>query len=327
MSKRDLRVLLAACRTLEPGAGQGVFRIVSSFGRDSIRFMIAVSPEGWPTLLLTIPSAAGPLGFAARAITARALKAIVVEIVDEPATVVDAVAIDCRDLALLDAFAAVAAEIIEAVEEDGAGWSEIYVALQRWSTLFSAAVPLDERILQGLWGELWVISRSAAPDILIAGWHGADGGVVDFVVEGGALEVKTGRRPFVHHVSYAQRSLAPDVTFFLSLTVETAGSGETISALLERISARVSDRQRLYAVVRDLGLSLPALGEYDKPRRLIAHPALFPMSAVPTVHGIDLGVTDVKYKVTLDAARMLCGKERRSAGVIFGLDETMETSR
>lgn len=87
----------------------------------------------------------------------------------------------------------------------------------------------------GLWGELWIISRSDDPEKLANAWHGMPGERFDFSLEGSRLEVKTTSTSVrTHEFGLDQLALGDSKpTWIASLTIVSDPSGESIIDLLD----------------------------------------------------------------------------------------------
>lgn len=107
--------------------------------------------------------------------------------------------------------------------------------------LFRLASEVQLKSVQGLWAELFIISESKDPELLLNCWHTIPEEKFDFNNGKDRLEVKsssTGQR--AHHFSLEQLySPAETSTIIASLFVKVASAGQSIEDLQKAIVARI----------------------------------------------------------------------------------------
>lgn len=124
--------------------------------------------------------------------------------------------------------------------------------------LFRAITLPAQKSVQGLWAELFVISKAIKPEVLIRAWHNNPEDRFDFNAGIERIEVKSSTGSRVHHFSLEQLNPPKDTKVVIaSLIVQPSSGGENIFDLIELICLRVSDVNILSrlteVVVRTLG--------------------------------------------------------------------------
>ncbi len=187
-------------------------------------------------------------------------------------------------------------------------WSKILTWVEDWQTLLSRRVALTLEKQLGLWGELWVMSKTAVPDALFAAWRGPDREPSDFFYNGKGLEVKVSQRAHVHHISQGQVDAPRGVhgAFVLSIWVgQEPISGVSLGELVSTLLRRVSNPAAFLRVLASVGYSPLDRDQYTTRFLLLEPPKWFPAEDVPRVRQMDEGISQLRYVVTLDIDRSL----------------------
>lgn len=223
---------------------------------------------------------------------------------------------------LLDAFCALCFDVIDRIQMAGGDSSSVIVAIEEWRGLFMNGPRLAPAIELGLWGELWVISNSTIPDALVKGWRGPERGTVDFFVSGVALEVKTTRHPGVHHVSHGQCQADFGQAFMLSIACEEGSSGCSCGDLIASIAGRLISASSFYGALSRGKVNASLFESADRRYSLLSRPLVYSSSTIPRVRSFDPGVSDLRYKVSLDSSTALGGSDLQKVLDSFGLQKS-----
>lgn len=313
----DVRALLRRCDDLVSASDATTYLIVGEVVAGKGRILIARSPRHHGCFLVCGLEATAAPGLSTKRLAALPVNELAVTSNGSTATLHAAI-LECSDPEMHEVFAVLGCQILQWLS-DASTWSGLRELLVRWSTLFAEGRPLDDRMARGLWGELWVLANNERVEELAAGWRGPDGGVADFVLGAGALEVKTSARPFEHHLSHAQTQLDGNVSFLLSLAAENSDGGLSTADLLAKAILGAGDGSSMYDAMVRRGISWDAVRRSEQRFVLLATPTLFRITDVPTVRQVDAGVTELHYKVTLDPRRALDGADLVAAAGRFGL--------
>jgi hypothetical protein len=183
-------------------------------------------------------------------------------------------------------------------------------AVNRLVAIFRPAQSLPARAVNGLFGELYVISRSCNPAKAVAAWRIGETARFDFTSGDARLDVKvSGGRLRTHVFSYEQCNPPPG-TFGVvaSLLAERIAAGVSIKSLIERIERQLGGDANLIlkvheVVVATLGSSLiDALSATFDVRLAESSLRFFRVSDVPAVRGtLAPGVSDVHFSSDLSA--------------------------
>ena len=147
-----------------------------------------------------------------------------------------------NDVALHTYFLRVAAAIITSLKNRPTQF-DVAHTMNRLIELFQAMSEPPRKSVRGLWAELYLISRSSRPGVLIDAWHTMIEDRYDFAMDNQRIEVKSfsgdTRR---HHFSLEQ--LHPPegvITLVSSMLVERSQAGESITDLREKIQNRLGN--------------------------------------------------------------------------------------
>lgn len=221
-----------------------------------------------------------------------------------------AAALECTEVALIDTFLVLVLDLAKGLETSrvDASWPTILKWVEEWQTLLGRRPALTTEQQLGLWGELWVVSKAAEPDLLVAAWRGPDRDAVDFFVDGTGLEIKVSRHAHVHHVSPRQveAPVGEYDAYLLSLWVAPEPvRGISLTELVDSVMARVSDPVALLKQTALLGYSPQDSAQYDTRYLLLEPPLWFRAADVPRIRVVDPGISQIRYMVTLDPDKCL----------------------
>lgn len=236
-----------------------------------------------------------------------------------------AATLECTDAALIETFLVLVQDLVRRLEpSDDTTWSRVLSWVEEWQTLLSRRSGLSVEQQLGLWGELWLVSKSAQPDAMVAGWRGPEREAVDFFLGGVGLEVKVSRRAHVHHVSQRQVDLpvGSHAAYLLSIWVapEPIG-GISLAELVDSMLLAVSDPPGLLKHVALLGYSPRDREQYGTRYSVLDAPLWFPVADVPRVRAADPGISNIRYVVTLDVDKCLEAESANALWVHFCLAE------
>jgi hypothetical protein len=181
-------------------------------------------------------------------------------------------------------------------------------AVNRLVDIFRRAQALASRSVSGLFGELYVISRSKNLARSVAAWRMAESARFDFVSNDARLEVKaaTGRKR-IHSFSYEQcNPPAGTVAVIASLLVERIAGGMSLRSLVEQIERELAGNADLVLKLREvvastMGGSLhEALTSSFDMRLAETSLRFFRCCDIPAIRGqLPPGVSDVHFTADL----------------------------
>jgi hypothetical protein len=221
-------------------------------------------------------------------------------------TVGPAAALLCIDPLLVDAFVVLAVDAAKRLRASGGSWASLQAIVEEWQSLLAPRGRPSAETEMGLWGELWFLSQSADIERAIAGWRGPDGDATDFFLGGKGAEVKTSRLRRQHFVSLAQVD-APVGThdaWMMSIWVKPdPGSSSTVATLAESILNRAHDRGEALRRLARAGYSPAERSGYLATFVVLTEPEWFGAADIPRVRAADPGVSQLRYRVSLDEGR------------------------
>lgn len=178
--------------------------------------------------------------------------------------------------------------------------------------LFRALVKPASRDALGLWGELFVLSRSIDVDLAVSSWHSNPQDRFDFSRGRERVEVKTTTGPRIHAFSHDQLESVPGrqvtvVSIITSGDPEGVSCGDLVSLVLDRIESGVLVRSFLNQVIQTLGDTWANQGQHRFSREdAMRSIRFFDSAAIPKVEGsIPLRVSAVRYRSDLQEAEEL----------------------
>jgi hypothetical protein len=318
MAERD-RIGVALSRIDRISTIPDTFAVVEELACGRSKLLIARSPSGQAAALVVGLSGSRDAELEAHGLRCRVHDRVRLEL-REGNSEEAALSMVCLVPELRDAFAGLVSSMAHHLaSQSPLQWSDLARLLSSWSVLFAQPRRMSPERELGLWGELWVLANTSRVDALIGGWRGPDGGNIDFHMEGGALEVKTTTRPGVHHVSWSQSPAIPGNGYLLSLSAEHGGGGSTCAELIELISRKTARLDLLHAALARAEFSLVA-NPLERRWDLTRTPIVVPIDALPRIHGMDPGISEVRYVMTIDLRNALADQALERALEPFGLE-------
>lgn len=191
---------------------------------------------------------------------------------------------------------------------------EIQVLVNRLAALFQSLQRPSVRPVNGLFGELYIISRSRSPVRALRAWRVDDNAVFDFSDGDIRLEVKAAAgKVRIHTFSYEQCNPPPGtIGIVASLCVTQAAGGVGLETIIQDIGSRVSAHPdlmfKLHEVIAStLGNSLKeALAVRFDVKVANSSLRFFALQEVPAIRGsLPIGVSDVHFRSDLSAVPTL----------------------
>ena len=189
--------------------------------------------------------------------------------------------------------------------------------------LFRVLSAPPRKEIQGLWGELFLISESLAPAELLSAWHSEPTDTYDFNTGPQRVEVKTTvQSPRSHHFSLDQLLPPADTSIVIaSLVVRRSGAGACVSELLSAIFQRsgVAPELQLQATMKAhqvLGSSWQAARDtrfdIEAARQSLRY---YDSGAIPKVQTpLPAGLSCVSFIVDMEPVHTLTSAELVAAG-------------
>lgn len=174
------------------------------------------------------------------------------------------------------------------------------------------------RAVNGLFGELYLISRSVDPIKTLISWRVDDTARFDFSTGRVRIEVKvTGDRTRIHTFSFEQCNPPANTTAVVaSMFVERSPSGITLQSLMNSISLAVATDADLVfklhnVVAATLGTNLKDAMSVSFDEELTASSlSFFDLSQIPAIRGmLPAGVSGVHFRSDLSALEGVLPKE------------------
>ena len=200
-------------------------------------------------------------------------------------------------------------------------------AVHRLAAIFQKARNPPTRTVNGLFGELYLISLSANPVRSLTAWRVDETARFDFVDGDVRLDVKaTSGRMRTHIFSYEQcNPPVGTMAVAASMFVERVSSGITLRALIDDIVAKVSSHFDLVFKLHDviaatLGTSLnEAMAVTFDEKLAESSLRFFNLASVPAIRSpLPEGVSDVHFQSDLSAADILLVQDLIDNDSVFG---------
>jgi len=185
---------------------------------------------------------------------------------------------------------------------------EISKVIDKLLNLFRTLNESPKKTIQGLWAELFLISQSRKPGLLIESWHQSPQDKYDFCNGNERIEVKsTASERRCHHFSYSQ--LNPEIKLNLivaSVFVKRLASGLSVIELMDKIKNQISQNAELTFIVDQvIGLTLgnnlrsAYLEKFDQ-NEAINTLKLYDVNLIPNLSVIvPKEISDIHFKVDL----------------------------
>ena len=204
--------------------------------------------------------------------------------------------------------------------------SRVGVVIDGLVDLFRALTRPPRKSVQGLWAELYLISRAQDCRSVVGAWHASPDERYDFATGTQRIEVKSAAgRERRHHFSLEQVSPpAGSVVLIASVCTERSGGGTSLGQLLGRIRPRLSDDPSVLlhlesVVAATLGRTLlEALGEAYDLQMAEESLRFFDATAIPRPGGtMPFEVSEVRFVADLGRAKPVDVTEFAGGGGLF----------
>ena len=183
-------------------------------------------------------------------------------------------------------------------------------AVHRLAAIFQKTQKPPARTVNGLFGELYLISRSTNPIRTLTAWRTDETARFDFVEGDVRVEVKaTTGRVRTHSFSYEQCNSPPNtLSIVASMFVERVSKGITLRTLIDDIIAVVASDMDLALKLHEV--TAATLGTSIKEAMELAFDVtltdtslrFFNLADVPSIRGpLPAGVSDVRFRSDLSA--------------------------
>ena len=231
-----------------------------------------------------------------------------------------------EDTILQDYFLKVASTIVVSLDNQPTQ-SNVAHIVNRLIELFQAMASAPRKSVRGLWAELFLISKTSQPTILIDAWHTIPEDRYDFAMDNQRIEVKsfTGNIR-LHHFSLEQLHPPEGVKVLVaSVFVESSQAGESITDLREKIQIHLgSNLDSLLHIDRVIALTLGNAWQQASNVRFderLAEESLtfYETSKIPSVNpDLPVGVSEVRFRSDLTEIEPTENSLHRIEGGIFG---------
>lgn len=204
--------------------------------------------------------------------------------------------------------------------------ADLSAAFGELAELFAAVEAPSGEELQGLWSELFVISRATDVDLMLSSWRAGDDDRYDFALADQRIEVKScAFRVRRHHFSLEQLSPAEGVSLLVaSLFTERSRGGLSLEDLARRVRERVTNSELVLSLDVKLaevaGLEWTDFAGYRYDEQLAAQSLEFYRSEdIPSVPlALPQGGSQVRFCSDLSSVSPVDAQQYRAAGGLFG---------
>lgn len=190
--------------------------------------------------------------------------------------------------------------------------TQIRSAVHRLVSIFQRTHTPSRAAVNGLFGELYVISRSRSPRRLLAAWRDDTAARFDFVENEARLEVKTTTRRIRSHVFSYEQCNPPvgTVAVIASMQVERVSRGLTLKSVVEEVGERVGRRTDLALKLHEI-VAATLGGRLSSAMAVAFDEALirgslryYDLSVLPAIRGrLPNGVSSVLFRVDLSSVK------------------------
>ena len=180
--------------------------------------------------------------------------------------------------------------------------------------------------VRGLWAELFLISQTCQPAILIDAWHTVPEDRYDFAMDNQRIEVKSFSGNIrLHHFSIEQLHPPEGVKALIaSVSVESSQAGESITDLKEKIQIRLGGNfDLLLHIDRIIALTLgdawqrASDARFDE-RSAVESLTFYETFKIPSVNpNLPIGVSEVRFRSDLTETAPAESSLYRIEGGIF----------
>ncbi len=230
-----------------------------------------------------------------------------------------------EDTTLYSYFLRVASAIITSLDNRPTH-SNVVHTMNRLIELFQAMTEPPRKSVRGLWAELFLISRSSRPSVLIDAWHTMIEDRYDFAMDNQRVEVKSFSGDLrCHHFSLEQLHPSKGVIALVSsMLVEQSQAGESIVDLRGKIQNRLGNQlNSLLHVDSIIALTLgsnwrgASESRYD-PKLGNESLAFYATSAIPSVRpDVPSAVSRVRFQSNLTGVSTVDLSHYRAIGQLF----------
>lgn len=186
---------------------------------------------------------------------------------------------------------------------------DVRQAVDAMIELFRSLSRPPKQSVQGLWAEVFLISKSTNPALMAEAWHAYTTETYDFASGEERIEVKsTSGRTRTHYFSLEQLRPPPGSRVVVaSVFVERSGAGSTLNSLIANLRTRLTDRPDLILKIETLvGATLGAAVRHGMAEGFdleLARASLriYAASAIPSFDGpLPDGVSEVRFRADLE---------------------------
>ena len=203
-------------------------------------------------------------------------------------------------------------EIILPLLGDNPSTTTLINAINKFKELFKSLTEPPKTTLQGLWAELFIISRSKRPKEYINAWHVFPDETIDFTFQNVRIDVKSSTKSNrTHRFNVKQLIPAPNFkSFIISIITEVNSQGISISDLLQDIECKVDSIDLITKVksvtYKTLGESSKKISDYFLDD-VIASQTLrvYNITDIPIVEKIHDNIFDVSFRTDLNLVNHL----------------------
>lgn len=215
-----------------------------------------------------------------------------------------------HDQDLVHYFLSICSDTLLQVLGDEPLQSDIADVVYKIAAIFQKMQKPPVRTVNGLFGELYLISCSTNPITTLSSWRIDDAARFDFVDHERRIDVKvTSSRIRTHIFSYDQCNPPTDsISVAASMFIERLSTGVTIQNLINYISEQVCSHPDLVFKLHDVTIS--TLGNHFNEAMGIAFDVklarsslnFFDLTEIPAVRNdLPIGVSDLKFRSDLSA--------------------------
>lgn len=203
--------------------------------------------------------------------------------------------------------------------------AKLHAVIQQLAVIFSSLSQPARTTIQGLWGELLVITLARDTERLFRSWHATVSDDFDFSDGVERIEVKTTSSRKREHMFSLEQLRPPEGTVaqVASLIVRPAGGGVSVADLTAEIETRIDHdlelRLKLHVlIVQTLGVEWAHSAKWRFDRELAAGSlAFFNSASIPQfVEELPLGVSRVSFCSDLSSVPQAASPKR---GTLFYL--------
>jgi hypothetical protein len=204
--------------------------------------------------------------------------------------------------------------------------SKIAILIEGFIEIFRALMLPPKKSVQGLWGELFLISRSSNPRMLVGSWHLTSEDRYDFSLGSFRVEVKTAIGRMRQHQFSLEQLYPPTGTqvIIASILLERAGGGTSLEALISKVKESLREKPEIWMHFdRVLALSLgnsfrAALDERFDYELAVQSLAFYDPDVVPKLlPDLPIGVSHVHFRSDLSNVEKLTVDEVSRRAKLF----------